>query len=93
MDHKARQEFPTTYCLSYGQCGFRDVWWCFILNEPGILTYPDNEPTCTGCGGVAERVGGDYKNLRFADGAHTFICHVGKPTRSKEYLGPEKGSH
>lgn len=53
--------------------GFRDVYWCYLLNEPVIITYHFEDgvekPWCIHCQG--EMVHGD--------GIHVFICHINKP--------------
>ena len=52
--------------------GFRDVWWCWIINEPEFPTYgggPDGKHVCPGCGFAIEDL----------EDEHTFIAHILKP--------------
>ena len=46
--------------------GFRDLLWCPILNEPGILSYENDKPICPHC-------------TSFSIETHTFIGHITKP--------------
>ncbi len=81
----------TDYCFYYKQRGGRDLWWCFLLNEPGIITYPDGKPTCPGCNCVADSTGPNPGDYTFY-GNHCFITSILKPIQSKVYCG-EKGTH
>jgi hypothetical protein len=47
--------------------GMRDVMWCPYMNEPMILEYKGDAPTCPGCGDS------------FEASTHAFICHINKP--------------
>lgn len=54
--------------------GFRDLYWCSILNEPVILTYQDNKTYCTCC------EGSDIID----DGLHEFVGHIALQPPSKQ---------
>lgn len=57
---------------------FRDLYWCWIVNEPALTYYnlpplvgpPDPAPRCSQCEGALHR------GLQVE---HTFIGHVRKP--------------
>lgn len=51
--------------------GFRDVYWCWIVNEPGFMRYTDTGDVqhCGECGGPLLEMANE----------HTFVCHVRKP--------------
>jgi hypothetical protein len=53
-----------------GSWGFRDVYWCWIGNEPGIVRWIDEHPQCPHCG---------MEEVR-NDPSHTFVTHLCKPT-------------
>lgn len=59
--------------------GFRDVYWCCILNEPVITTYvhgpQGNALFCRGCNWVCPSETPDEPFLSM----HTFCCHICKP--------------
>lgn len=68
---------------------YRDVYWCWINNEPEILTYKDDLPYCTGC----------HLKLTFPKGKpwyeddstmHEFMFHVWKPGRGEAALASPK---
>jgi len=82
----------TSYCFFAKPQGGRDLWWCFILNEPCILTYMDNKPTCPHCQCQADSTGPNPGEYAFY-GDHVFLANIGKPVRSIEYLGPDRGEH
>jgi hypothetical protein len=48
--------------------GWRDLYWCYILNEPVIIEYKDGQPFCTNCNG---------NPLKGQE--HSFIFHILKP--------------
>lgn len=47
--------------------GYRDIYWCFIINEPFIIQYEANVPCCSLCGG--NPLNPDLQ-------MHTFLGHV-----------------
>lgn len=47
--------------------GFRDLYWCWVMNEPMIIEYKDDRAICGVCG--------DWQ----LDFGHTFIMHIRKP--------------
>ena len=53
--------------------GFRDLYWCYLLNEPGIIFFPspDRKMTCGAC--ESEMAG--------LEGQHRFMAHIRKPTQ------------
>jgi hypothetical protein len=55
--------------------GHRDVYWCHINNEPGVLEYRDGVPYCTNCEGnpLEPCVDGTPNPI------HTFVVGIGKP--------------
>lgn len=60
-------------CCESTARGFRDVWWCWILNEPEFPTYggeSGGEHICPGCGHDVEEL----------SDRHTFIAHIRKPS-------------
>ena len=93
---------PTAYAVSFVPRSGRDVWWCFIVNEPGIIRYvDDNTPACDVCEarGVLERYRAKAANPTvipddevFPDGLHAFVCHIGKPVQSRCFVG-KGGAH
>mgnify|MGYP001606118789 CR=1 FL=1 len=38
------------FAISFKPGRFRDIYWCFRLNEPMIISYKDNEKHCVNCG-------------------------------------------
>jgi hypothetical protein len=71
--------------------GFRDVYWCYSLNEPVIIEWHKNSegeseerfPTCINCNWIDE--GYDREDKIVSDTfltEHTFICHILKPKSS-----------
>lgn len=68
------------------------MWWCFILNEPFIITYPTGKLMCPNCNCIADSTGPKPSDYVFY-GDHTFIASISKPVKSKEYLGEERGEH
>ena len=61
------QESPSKPILSDTPKGFRDLMWCPYLNEPVILEYKDENPTCPSCKGS------------FEASTHWFLGHILKP--------------
>jgi hypothetical protein len=57
--------------VSFIQAGYRDVFWCSILNEPAIIEYRQGKAFCDCC-----------DDSPFND-SHVFICHIHKPTGAK----------
>jgi hypothetical protein len=60
--------------------GFRDLYWCWHLNEPVIIEYRDKQSYCTNC----------HADLLGDSEEHTFIAHVYKPdvARREEVAPP-----
>jgi hypothetical protein len=90
-------EQPTQYAVNFAPYKFRDVWWCFIVNEPGIIhwKHPEDVPYCPLCkseGNAQPYRDGKTREV-FDDLLHTFICHIRKPVKAKEYAGEEEGTH
>ena len=59
--------------------GARNLLWCYMLNEPGIVTFPqekDGKPTCPICEGSAETIGELYE-----DAHHRFMFRILKPPK------------
>lgn len=53
--------------------GFRDVYWCLLLNEPFVIEYDGNKPTCPNCDC------GPFDSVeQMAGNDHVFVCHVAK---------------
>ena len=48
--------------------GYRDVYWCWILNEPVILTRVQGVLHCDNC----------HLEVHDHEKDHTFICHIEK---------------
>ncbi len=55
--------------------GFRDIYWCWNLNEPVILEYRDDKPYCVNC------------SSELSEDTHVFICSVFKPLWHKSWDG------
>ena len=51
--------------------GFRDVYWCWLVNEPAFMVYAHDGETqlCGECGGPVTAM----------PETHTFCVHVTKP--------------
>lgn len=65
--------------IGYKPRGFRDVHWCWNLNEPFIIEYREHTKDgakrhCTGC-----------NMTDFDDWNHPFICTVYKPRWHETY--------
>lgn len=60
----------------------RDVYWCWLLNEPVILKFLNGEfGQCSLCGWTEEREHATTPpNFLGGPGQHTFVCRVFKPT-------------
>ena len=56
--------------LEKNEFGFRDVYWCFLLNEASL------GPVCTNCGW-------EVKDEYFLN-EHKFICHIKNGNHWKE---------
>ena len=59
---------PRKPILTDAPLGFRDLMWCPYLNEPAILEYSNNKPTCPNCRG------------NFEASTHAFLGHIKKPS-------------
>lgn len=69
----------------------RDVFWCWIVNEPFVLKYDEaNNPCCALCGWTSPKTwtreeGSGLGPIPLPEdflggsGQHPFICHVWKP--------------
>lgn len=55
------------YELGKEPTGFRDLMWCPYLNEPAILEYRNDVPSCPNCNG------------NFEAATHVFMGHIKKP--------------
>lgn len=73
--------------ILFEEKGYRDVWWCHVINEPSILEWRDEgdgrNPYCAHCtvrGTWLVNSDGTKPvfQVRFY-GDHTFICHLKKP--------------
>lgn len=69
-----------TELVTFTVKGFRDVYWCYILNEPMINQFkrePGQEPKlmCPNCNWVDY---GKEPSEEFLS-QHVFICHIVKP--------------
>lgn len=52
---------------------YRDVYWCCLLNEPFVLTYDGDMPTCPHCD-----CGPFESPEHMVENDHVFVCHVAK---------------
>jgi hypothetical protein len=68
-DHRRGSSAARPDCFQPQPKGFRDLYWCWIINEPEIVIGPNDSPTCPSCG---------HSVMDLAD-SHTFIAHVLKP--------------
>lgn len=59
-----------------GPQGFRDVYWCYNLNEPVIIDYENDKPGCSLCNYRVDTLP-DEGFLRM----HKFIKHILKPKK------------
>jgi hypothetical protein len=72
--------------------GYRDVYWCWVVNEPGIIHFtkseknPDMKLTCACCGWVDTDGGGDGSPSAVFLTEHSFVCHAKKPVK-REAVG------
>ncbi len=62
--------------------GYRDVHWCYILNEPWVIQYRDGHAYCTNCTWLDDGEKGQLTEVFL--GHHPFICHIYKPRTSDE---------
>ncbi len=62
-------------CLENTVRGFRDVYWCWIINEPGFIYGPKQDGRiCPNCGNEIEGLSDE----------HTFIVSIKKPRGSTD---------
>ncbi len=66
QDRPSETETGRFDCVAATPKGFRDLYWCWIINEPGVAK---GDGTCSECG----------YNVRDLDDRHTFIAHIRKP--------------
>lgn len=78
--------------ITFESRGFRDVYWCWNLNEPFIISYRDEnevrKPFCENCNSILLRALDDEENYSkndFVD--HPFICFIHKPHWHKSWDG------
>jgi hypothetical protein len=64
-------------CIENDSKGFRDVYWCWHINEPVVLEYAGSDLLCRNCGTRAS-------NLEDFEDEHMFIVHIRKPGRIGE---------
>lgn len=55
--------------ITYEATGYRDVLWCWFLNEPVVIQYRKEQPYCIACNSDPSETPEE----------HTFICHINKP--------------
>lgn len=59
--------------------GYRDIIWCYMINEPAFIAFPDSGGAiCPHCEWVI-----DEGEEPFFFTQHTFICHIGKPKHQR----------
>ena len=75
-----------TAVLTPDPMGFRDLYWCWNLNEPFIIEYQRNKPFCPNCNALDVDALMDEQPIKLSEEFktnHTFICHISLPKRKK----------
>ncbi len=67
--------------MSAEKAEYRDVFWCRIVNEPGVIEYVGEHPKCVVCGMVDTDSDGSVLSEGFKV-EHVFCCNVIKPKRA-----------
>lgn len=58
----------------------RDVWWCYILNEPGVIEFEGDYPKCSVCSWV-DKLAIEQETSQSFRNEHTFCSHIERPVK------------